>query len=232
MDILSSLSSISILERALRFVVDRFTHWGAYQQLDQIETGLNRRFVEQEFDQPIQVHGEAGSGCEIAYYSDGSFILKLVYGDNDQIQMFSITALGRGFKMPFSVAGDEYRLGDIVFADFGPCSLSYADFSSKDVRYGESRYLANPGGYQHLLLALHQPPGPQWSDAGGVIDLARRLPRPRNVGKVPDELREDWSHLRKSLVPNAFGFARRDEYTDRLIGPVYQHVRPILRAYN
>lgn len=221
---------------ALKQIIrNRLTHRAEYEKLQRLQTGLDREHVESEgLFGPPPLTSSAWGKYTITLYAESEYFLKVVYDQRDKIGMYSVTVRDPNFKPRFRVAADEFRLGEVTYADFPAEQILYATYSSKDVRYAESCYLANPGGYQDLLLATHWPPGTRW-DSGeskpNIVSLCHEL------GLTADQYRhglmqdEMIAAVREEAKPNCFGFASMgfDKAGTVAVGAVYQHVRPLLR---
>lgn len=229
-------SGIKAWETVKHLVRHRLSYRAKYDLLAGIRTGLDRQYIENILGVPGQTMTAMDGSYNISLYAEPEYILKLVFSSSDRLEMYSVTVMDPDFRPCFRVTNTEYRLGEVTYADFSDAQVLYAHCSSKDCRYAESQYLANPGDYQDLLLASHFPPGTSWNtddSQQGIVSLCHDLRLRHDEYRcvlMRDSLIES---VRQNAKPNCFGFAAMgfDDAGAISVGAVYADTRPLLRQY-
>jgi len=206
--IISGIGSFSIGINAcqgfVRYVKMEFfedKHSNDYAKIDDLDVGLHLGFVDEVFGAP-KVRRKSGGfeGYSESLYVKEHYLLHIVSNDNDEVRMYSITAINKDFHPTFPI--DEYgRLGEIKIDDFRSWGVGNISMiiSSKYFAYSEIHYFGNPGYYKYYGIGYSQL-GVELNEESTISEMITN-----GYTKIDElEKNKEFLEVSKMLVPNSY----------------------------
>lgn len=197
-----------------RWLLLHSTDRGELKLLEQIDTGLSRRKVEDFLGVPTTEL--KGGHYDTAAYVRPLYRIALIY-ERETVVAFSIMTRRRGFNPKIRVGEDHLAiLGRTTFSEFLPSHLSVVKWEAsavpKDIMYYEAVYLGNAKNYETCLLAYSWSLGAKTRFDQNAVSWLDEIPMEiildREINLTENQKHAYCERLRKTSVPNIVGFSR------------------------